>query len=149
MNKILEYKDNNFDFIKCAEVKKAEEAISYWMHLTDRPADWDFDISGNFSKFDKKDIRDGLAVIGTVGGLKAGIKAVRNEKNRISSYFVWTYQVSDGWKEIPGNSYDNCVKKFPQFDINELYKNYKKFIFSNNLNEELKISENTTKKIKI
>lgn len=149
MNKIYTKSDNNFEFIKCAEVKKIEDVISYWMHLTNRPAEWDFDLAGNFSKFDKKDIRDGLAKIQTVGGLKAGIEAVRNDKNRISSYFVWVLQASKEWMDTPGNSFDNCIVKFPNFDASDLFNDYKKFIFAENLQEKLSDTKNITKKMKL
>lgn len=150
MNTIYTKNSEEFEFIKCSEVKKVEEALSYWMAITQRPIEWDFDLSGHFSRFDKKDIRDGLAKVTTVGGLKAGILAIKNDKNRVSSYFVWSYQVSENWKAIKGNTdADNCVRNFPTFDVKELRDDYSKFCLANKLESELNKTEIKAKKIKI
>lgn len=150
MSKYYEIQNNEFTFIKCIETKKLEDATYCWMSLTDRPIQWDFDLEHSYSsKFGKKEIREGKAKITSVGGLKAGILPIRNEKNRISSYFVWAVQVSDEWKNIPGNMADSCVKKFPPFNAEDLLVDYNKFLFAQELEKNLDKQPVKTTKMKI
>lgn len=151
MAKYYEENTFEFEFIRCRETKKIEEAISCWVSFTDRPPSWDFDLENpSSSKFGKKDIKDGKAKIVTVGGLRTGILPIKNENNRITSYFVWSSQVSDAWKQIPGNFADSCIKKSPPFNPEELLEKYNKFLLADSLDKALNNHSNKSgTKIKI